>query len=354
MIKKFLRFKELTNFICDRNSDIEVFGMYGQSNLGDEAMKVAALKFLPAGRAMATVGNSRVSLLDELIQRKNRKTLLVAGGTLIHGGDTAWLDYVEHRANQDSRLVFLGTGISFLESQISQKSDAYMRWSALLSSADVVSLRGPLSCATADKMGADASQFGDFAFLHFDREIVFGNHNLRSDRIGLNIGECLGNQAQHEQLWACVLKKYSKLFYIEFFIVTPSDILSTLRVIKMVGLDKNQYTIHYCYDNPKKYMKQVSKLKFFIGLKLHAAGLAMVAGTPTLMFKYKEKASDFVEPIFMTHSLIELTISADELSSRFDDLLQNPDKYTNTKAIEGVFVDQKKIIDKLFIKKTNN
>lgn len=108
----------LLDFLLNPRKDIEIFGMFGPGNLGDEAMLVAALATLPAYRCISWKSYPRYPLLNTLVRKRARKHLLVAGGTLIHGGDTAWLDYVEMRAMQGSEVSFLGTGIAFNDHEV--------------------------------------------------------------------------------------------------------------------------------------------------------------------------------------------------------------------------------------------
>ena len=115
-------------FLLDYRKDIEVFGMFGAANLGDEAMLVAAHNLLPAGRVIECKTGARLPIAHSMIRARWRSTLLVAGGTLIHGGDTEWLDFVEHRAQQGAQVVFFGTGIAFNEDQLTDSYPPYRRW----------------------------------------------------------------------------------------------------------------------------------------------------------------------------------------------------------------------------------
>ena len=87
------------DFLNNDQKDIEVFGMFGDGNLGDEAMLVAAMNTLPRGRAIACRG-SRFRLLHNAVLARHRPHLLVAGGTLIHGGRT------DCRSEADGRFRF--------------------------------------------------------------------------------------------------------------------------------------------------------------------------------------------------------------------------------------------------------
>ncbi|MCE8471781.1 hypothetical protein LZ189_22505, partial [Rhodovulum sulfidophilum] len=89
---KIAKAAELLDFLVNPFRDIELFGMFGPGNLGDEAMLVAALDSLPRRRCTPWQSYPNRPALNRLIRNRRRRHLLVGGGTLIHGGRTGWLD----------------------------------------------------------------------------------------------------------------------------------------------------------------------------------------------------------------------------------------------------------------------
>jgi hypothetical protein len=160
------------DFFVNPKKDVEVFGMYNATNLGDEAMRVAAINTVPDGRAVGVISDSFFPLHNQIKMKRTRKELLVGGGTLIHGGNrqgrNKWLEYVELRCRQGSRISIFGTGIAFSKRQIEERSGLFCRWAAILEKFTDVQLRGPLSQNVARAMGIDAQIFDDFVFSLFD------------------------------------------------------------------------------------------------------------------------------------------------------------------------------------------
>lgn len=343
MMKKLVR---LADFLANPLRDTEIFGMFGHpGNLGDEAMLVAAKQVL--GRRALPWQSYRVPLLNALVKRKRHGNLLVAGGTLIHGGKTGWLDYVEHRSNQGARVVFFGTGMAFTEDQIRQPSDSFRRWARILQKSGHVHLRGPRSVALAGQMGTKADIFGDFALLLYDPAIPVADPDTRQDVIGLNLGLCLGDQAGFEDSAATLVRSLKGRHRLIFHAVVEDDVPVTLRVAEAAGLSPADLDLRRHFRDPIAFMQDVRTYRAFFGLKLHAAGLAMVAGVPNLMVAYRPKAYDFMEgidaaPDFRGRDLlIDLPMDPDLVIDRVKALLARPDDFILTDQIAALAARQR-------------
>lgn len=345
----FNKVSGLLDYLLNPRKDIEIFGMFGPGNLGDEAMLVAALATLPAHRCISWKSYPQYPLLNTLLKRKARKHLLVAGGTLIHGGDTAWLDYVEMRAMQGSEVSFLGTGIAFNDHEVGQ-SDQWKRWGNVLRGAKAVHLRGPASVDFASRMGARADVFGDFAFLLHDEAIPLKKHEDRDAVIGVNLGHCLGDQQRFEDTAVELLKQISTDYRIVFHAVVRSDLEVISRVAARAGLDAGRARIEEHYFDPQSFMWSIRRYRAFIGLKLHAAGLAMVAGVPTVMLAYLPKCYDFMAPLGAPKSiLVNLPISVDSVLVSLDQVWGNPDEHTLEKKIAEVAEQQRQTVNRIYM-----
>ena len=65
-----------------------------------------------------------------------------------------------------------------------------------------------------------------------------------------------------------------------FHVVVNTDVQSTMRIISRAGIADSTYRIEHHYSDPNAFMESVRAHRAFIGLKLHAAGIAMVAQLP--------------------------------------------------------------------------
>lgn len=294
--------------------DIEMFGMFGPGNLGDEAMLVAAEKTLGRDRVIPWMSSPRFAALDRLLQARKRTHLLVGGGTLIHGGNTGWLDHVERRWQQGMKVACFGTGMAFTQEQMAAPSPEFARWSRILADASPVMLRGPRSVATATRMGMTAEVFGDFAFL------LHGTVPARRNTgngFGINVGNCLGDQPAFEARMAQAVRALAQQDEITFYLVVESDAAATARIIAAAGLDRESVRIERHFFDPMAFMRAVQRHRGFIGLKMHAAGLAMVAGVPALMIGYLPKCQDFMAPLpDGEQALVPLDIAPQDIVDR--------------------------------------
>ncbi|WP_414899088.1 polysaccharide pyruvyl transferase family protein [Rhodovulum sp. YEN HP10] len=341
---------DLLNFLANPRKDIEIFGMFGPGNLGDEAMLVAALDSLPRTRCTPWQSYPNRPLLNRLIRDRRHRDLLVGGGTLIHGGRTGWLDYVEMRSRQGARVSFFGTGMAFTDAQIAGESEAFRRWRAVLERSQEVHLRGPQSVALCRHMGVQADIFGDFAFLLHRPDIPLRDHGARRDAIGLNVGNCLGDQAAYEEACIALVRHLQSRHRLVFYVVVDTDMAATRRVIERAALPEAGFSIERHYVDPYGFMHSVRNLRAFIGLKLHAAGLAMIAGVPALMIAYQPKSRDFMAPLGKTdHLLIDLPVEAGELLSKAADVLERPEDFLVEDRIASIAAAQREKLEAVYM-----
>ena len=333
---------ELLTFVADPRKDIEVFGMFGASNLGDEAMLVAARDVLGRRRTVPWKTYPHNSRLTSLVMRRVHRHLLVAGGTLIHGGQEGWLNYVETRFDQKADLSFFGTGMAFTEAEISEPSDRFRRWARILRATSEVNLRGPLSVRLCEMMGARARVFGDFAFLLHDPAIPLVDHGQRRDIIGLNFGNCQKDQDAFEGHCADLVRSLHPRHQLVFHVVVPHDLPPTRRIIQKAGLDPGRMRIEMHCSDPAGFMQAVRDHRAFLGLKMHAAGLAMIAGVPSLMIAYLPKCDDFMAPLTESRTmLVDLPLAPGVLEERLDAVLKAPDDFILTERIAAMSLRQR-------------
>lgn len=327
-ISKIDKALTLGRFFFDPRKDIEIFGMFGPGNLGDEAMLVAAKRNLPHHRLTPWQNYTNHPLLQSLVHRRKRRHLLVAGGTLIHGGNTGWLDFVEMRSRQGVKVSFFGTGIAFTKEQILNRSVPFERWCEVLKSAEHVHLRGPFSGKLAREMCGQGDVFGDFSFLLHRESLRVSSHSDRVDTIGLNLGNCLGDQQDFERAATSIVKHLSSSYRLAFHAVVVSDVEVIHRVIRKAGLREGTYWIEQHFFDPYAFMKSIRSYRAFIGLKLHAAGLAMIAGVPSLMIGYLPKCYDFMAVLPDTdHMVLGLPMSPEYVLEKVNHVIGHPDRF---------------------------
>lgn len=330
----------LIDFMANPAKDIEVFGMFGAGNLGDEAMWVAAESELGAKRTVSWKSYAN-PVLNAAARRRKHPHLLVAGGTLIHNGRTNWLDYVEHRFDQGARVSFFGTGTSFTEDQIRDRPDSFKRWSRILQNSEEVHLRGPRSVETCREMGARADVFGDFALLLYDAAIPVKNHADRQMVIGFNFGELLGDQPAFERSAAQVLKHFHGRYELVCHAVFGGDFPVIKRIIAAAGLPAGAVRIERHHLAPHLFMQSVRNYSAFLGMRMHAAGLAMVAGVPSLMVAYRPKTRDFMAPLGKEDLLVDLPMDVDQTIARLEQILSTPDQAILTDRIAAIAAEQR-------------
>lgn len=349
-MKKIRKVLRLGSFLCDPRRDIELFGMFGPGNLGDEAMLVAAQASLPQKRLIPWQSYGHYPLLEGLVHRRQRKHLLVGGGTLIHGGHEEWLDYIEMRSRQGVKVSFLGTGMAFTEEQISDRSMSFERWRAILMKSEEIHLRGPYSAKLCAEMCGRGAIFGDFAFLLHRNDLNIVERSEKTEKIGINLGNCLGDQHRFEKSAVNLVKYLSINYQLVFHAVVESDLEAICRVIAGAGLSANAYHIEKHYFNPYAFMDAVRSYRAFIGLKLHAAGLAMIAGVPSLMIAYLPKCFDFMALLPDADTmLLNLPLDDDEVRLRVDQMLDSPSRFTREKQISEISATQRATLHRIYM-----
>jgi polysaccharide pyruvyl transferase WcaK-like protein len=75
-------------------------------------------------------------------------------------------------------------------------------------------------------------------------------------------------------------------------------------------------------------MRQVVGCSGFAGIKMHTAGLAMIAGVPALLCAYRDKCRDFAAPIGLEHALFDLPVDEAVALALVEDMLSRPADYT--------------------------
>ena len=315
------RARELLGYSVRRRR-LETFGMFGCENLGDEAMLTAAKAAFAPVRVVGTVRRTRHSMLNAILDSQTPEVIVIGGGTLIHGGENGhngWLDFVEAQMDKGAVIATIGTGVSLTEPQIRKRSSVVDRWVRVLERARMIGVRGPLSEDILRRLGINSTIVGDLAFSLME----IRQREIDSRAIGINVGECLGDQATFEQEMIRLVKILGRNHRLNFYVVTPPDAESTRRVIETSGI--SNFKIWTICGSAAAFLATVRSNRMFIGVKLHASGLALCAGVPSLLFEYKPKCRDFMAAIGNEQALLKLPIHSDENDAKIANLMDVDD-----------------------------
>ena len=353
---KIKRFTEVASYTFDPRQDIELFGMYGHANIGDEAMRDAGLAILPKGRVAPVVPESGIAWLRTKQVNRNRRFLVIGGGTLIHGGSAEghnpWLDYIENRVVAGAKITTFGTGVAFTDDQVSNGSSSALRWKKMLDRAQFVGVRGPRSQKTLSDLGVQAQVFGDAVFSLFDPTLTTNRTPIGQgpDRIfGLNLGRCHQDQDRFNASMARIAGTIGQDFRIRVFVARPHDLPIAKTVMKLSGLASDRFEFVCTYIDARQYMKQVAECVAFTGIKMHTSGLAMVAGVPATLCSYRDKCRDFAIPIGMEHALYELPVDENHVLKLIEDSLKKPEDFTATSKIAEFAASQRQTAAQVFL-----
>ncbi len=267
-------------------------------NLGDEALFLSYKKiFREYGCIEYPLAGGKVVYYPLKIFKPSQITLL-AGGTLINRIRTR---SVEECLKTTGNLIVFGTGVAqpyFWDNHNTEK--LYVEeWVQLLSKAQYIGVRGPLSKKWLDDFELKNIQIvGDPAISYaVDKEQI--NRSWKYKEIGINIGQSNGNVWGSEEN---ILKEYIDLavllnsagWTVKWYVVWPKD----LKITKHAAKESDTEEFIYCnLHNPTTYIENVSNAHFFVGLKLHAVVLATCAYVPSIMIEYQPKCLDYMMSI---------------------------------------------------------
>lgn len=355
VVRKIKRFTEVAAYTFDPRKDIELFGMYGHANIGDEAMRDAGLEILPRGRVAPVVPESGITWLRQLQQTRSRQFLAIGGGTLIHGGTEAghnpWLDHIESHAAAGAKVCTFGTGVAFTDDQVASKSQAAIRWRDLLKSASYVGVRGPMSQQTLADLGVATDVFGDAAFSLFDKALANTRRasGTGKERIfGLNLGRCHQDQDLFNASMARIAAEIGQDLRIRVFVARPHDLPIAKTIMTLSGLSSDRFDFNCNYTDARLYMRQVSECTAFTGIKMHTSGLAMIAGVPSTLCSYRDKCRDFSLPIDMDHALYDLPVDEAQALKLIEESLSKPTDFLAIDKIAELAISQRQTAQRLF------
>ncbi|MCB2426631.1 polysaccharide pyruvyl transferase family protein [Methylophaga pinxianii] len=301
------------------------YGFIGYQNLGDEAIWAAAQRLF-VDIDLIAYKKYRFKALNNFIKNKNKKSVILGGGTLIgankvDGSNGFRNDFMRLSESTKHQFVF-GTGVGAIDQ--SNIPDWLFSWQALLTNCSYIGVRGARSKKSLSLINIDSEIVGDTACQWATK--ITNKPNLKKT-IGINVGATKGliPESGLEVLGEFIRTKSVEGWQITFFVINPDDSQITEQLKNMTNLETVN-TIHV-YDDTQSYLSALDGISYFIGTRLHAVILAMANAIPSIMLGYADKAADFMESIEM--GLFNQDINIVDISS----LMETFEKLTEDKSI---------------------
>jgi polysaccharide pyruvyl transferase WcaK-like protein len=263
-------------------------GVYGSRNLGDEALRDAAIKLFNKCSLLEFPRKKQLARLAKAIPIRNA---LLAGGTLINQKEE-WLDLVSNYISSIPNFIVFGTGVA----------DPYFwpdkrkEWAGLLNRCSFVGVRGPLSARLLSDVNVGNVEMVGDPTLIFASD-TWNHRNIHMpNSIGLNIGwdwaKQWGTQENiyNEAINLASLAR-SEGWLIKWFVLCPADVDITNEIAIRSGTDCNIYCI---YNDPIKYIDIIRSCSVFVGTRLHSVVLATCAYVPSFSIEYRPKCRDYM------------------------------------------------------------
>ncbi len=273
-------------------------GLTGLCNLGDALMYPLSKKlfqpaqlfdYYPTGD---TVRDSLTSAFDFGI---------LGGGTLING--QVFGPCLQRILDRDVPCIAFGTGVKdpAFWCDVSGYNQSLTEWADILNSFALIGVRGPQGAKALSRMGVKSpiSVIGDPSLSLTPLE----THAPQPKRLGINFGQAIGpvlgdaEEQVRDGLERCIGHLQKSGWHITLFVVRPEDYSTCTSLL--AGSGSNVATCEVCteYVHARRYIEAVAHCTVFVGYKLHATALAMVAGVPSVMVAYRPKCEDFMESL---------------------------------------------------------
>jgi hypothetical protein len=286
-------------------------GWLNHSNLGDEALFQAIKNHFADVLSFYDLEQVERLIFKSCVKRYSQYFLL-GGGTLINRNEAVLNWCLDYANSMDESFVF-GTGVASeaFWTNFERRANRIKEWKAILSKCFYVGVRGPVSLAWMNSLGARATIIGDPV-------MSLGRHKItpkpKSKRVGLNFG------MTNNKLWGgndkIVWKVCSELidmllqdgWDVSFFNVFKGDLDQIYLLLK----EKNMVERIGVYDGSNcdivSALKYFDNVDVFIGEKLHSVVFAAITFTPLIMVEYRPKCFDFMSSIGLDNCNIRTDI----------------------------------------------
>lgn len=273
-----------------------VGGWLGQSNLGDEALYLAAQRLFDRCRLLHYDGRRTLATLLEYVPLIRFGAL--AGGTLINRS-REWFDIAESFQTAGGELLVMGTGVAHPEfwSRYNDFIDTRAAWIPVLRRCAYVGVRGPLSAQLLSDAGLQTVDvIGDPALIFAERTAC---DNWIPNSLGLNLGQARQWQWGTDEQLRVEFTKLAQFastqgWAVRWYVVWADDYETTRMAARESGTESEIVCI---YDDPEAYLRDVRRMSVFVGMKLHASMLAMCAYVPLIAVEYQPKCKDFMASV---------------------------------------------------------
>jgi polysaccharide pyruvyl transferase WcaK-like protein len=294
-------YQELVSSAIGR-SVIQYIGAVHISNLGDEALVQLARELFAPLPVQALTTQSRVQRFLTTIRPKQRRLLLLGGGTLLNH---PWImSTVKTQLKSCSAAFTFGTGVNDPHSGISGN---LQEEAETLKQFQLVAVRGPHSKEMLEAKGlTDVEIIGDSAFCLIPDQVP----TTAPDKVAvLNYGvineKCLVGDAETiERTFVSVGKMLVQRGYLlKLLVVRPCDLQPSIELAAKIGPENKISILPEYHDigSAQDFMRGAS---LFVGLKMHAGVIAMSAGVPALLVEYQLKVRDLLEGVGLERYLV--------------------------------------------------
>ncbi len=286
--------------MSDCGATIDYIGWIGHANLGDEVCLAAIQDLLGRKR--------RVALRPT--HDPTSSVVVLGGGTLLYGAD--FLKAAERAVRRGARLYVFGSGVD-LQLPIEQWGERKLRWSRLLRAARFVGVRGPRSLEAVRQLGIPMARVIGDPGLAIDVPTP-ANGQRQTDLVLLNAGSDApppgGVRRLLDECGRLVKGLFAAGYRVEYVAFRSNDVERARPLVE-------RYRLPVIPAHGPSVLEAVSRSRFLVGTRLHAAVLAAACGVPPVLLGYHAKHRDFAASIDWENGLhsAETFAASDVLAS---------------------------------------
>lgn len=277
---------------------IGYIGLAGWRNLGDEAMFAALRGALMPSRLFPIMGPRSIERRAwSLACRRAFTGCVLGGGTMIFSENA--YEYLARALDAGLPCWALGTGVrnpAFWTQYGPDRLFSPDKWVQALKACRFVGVRGPLSTRYLEEAGLPGVEaVGDPVLLLADPALSAPG---RGRVLGVNWGGSGGfvwgrdEEKPRRELAESIRTLVAQGWQVRLFCVWSGDCSAVRRLQAELGLPPSAVT--HEHTSPERYMRATAGCSVFVGMKLHAVALAILAGVPSIMIEYRPKCRDFM------------------------------------------------------------
>jgi hypothetical protein len=285
-------------------------GWVGHRNLGDDAIFHVCRTLLPEiawtpdrslWRRDPSLADVRNRIVHRLANRRNDEVAILGGGTLIAGG---WLwiqQYAAFRERTRRPVPVFSPGVE--DPVFTPANDTWNSqladWLEALRELPSIGVRGPRSLQLLRDAGLRNVRLTGDPALAMHRGL--GSAPPPERRIvAINAGRSAGRVWGDEETMLAALadaarRLHSTGWTVRFVPVWDRDVDVCRDVARRAGMSSED--VEPLVLDAREWINLVRRFDVIVTLKLHAAVLAAVAGTPFIPLEYRPKVRDFCDSI---------------------------------------------------------